>query len=82
MFRTKVVEEIKTHLVFNDFFLNHAIYEIIWKNFAEQGRSQMTIWRMRIACWMTKTTNIVRICNTYGFSTATMVTPTRPIVTL
>jgi len=28
----------------------------MWKNFVQQGRPQMTIWRMRIACWMTKAT--------------------------
>ena len=26
------------------------------KNFIERGRSQVTIWRMRIACWMTEAT--------------------------
>jgi hypothetical protein len=29
----------------------------MWKNIVEQGRPQMTIWRMRIACWTTKATN-------------------------
>jgi len=28
----------------------------MWKN-VEQGRPQMTIWRMRIACWIPKATN-------------------------
>jgi hypothetical protein len=28
----------------------------MWKNVVEQGRPQMTIWRMRIACWMPKAT--------------------------
>ena len=27
------------------------------KNVVEQGRPQMTIWRMRIACWIPKSTN-------------------------
>ena len=35
--------------MFNNFFLNRAVYEIMWKNYAELGRPQMTIWRMRIA---------------------------------
>jgi hypothetical protein len=26
-------------------------------NIVERGRSQMAIWRMRIACWITKATN-------------------------
>jgi len=36
---------------------NRAFYEIMWKNIVEQGRSQMTIWRMRIACWIPKAKN-------------------------
>ena len=41
------------------FFLeNRAVYEIMWKNIVEPDRPQMTIRRMRIACWITKATNI------------------------
>jgi hypothetical protein len=29
----------------------------MWKNIVERGRQQMTIWRMRIACWVPKATN-------------------------
>jgi hypothetical protein len=29
----------------------------MWKNIAEEGRSQMTIWHMRIACRILKATN-------------------------
>ena len=52
LFQTEVVEEIKTHVVFwlTSFFLNHAVYEITWRNTVEMDRTQMTIWRMRIAC--------------------------------
>jgi len=32
-------------------------YEIILKNIEEPDRRQMTVWRMRIACWITKATN-------------------------
>jgi len=42
----------------------------------------MTIWRIRIACWIPKATKILRICNTYCFSTATIVARTRLNVTL
>ena len=53
----------------------------------------MVIWRMRIACWITKTphththTNAARahthtICNTYCLSTTTVVARTRLTVTL
>ena len=36
---------------------NRAVYEIMWKNIIGRGRLQMTIWRLRIACWVTKATN-------------------------
>ena len=55
MFQTKVVEKIKTHFVF--FPENYTFYEIMWKNIVERGNPQMTIWRMRIACWIPKATN-------------------------
>jgi hypothetical protein len=29
----------------------------MWKHFVERGRPQMTIWRMRIACWIPKVTS-------------------------
>ena len=42
----RVVEKIKTHSVLNKvfFFLseNGTVYEIMWKNVVEPGRSQMT----------------------------------------
>jgi len=41
MFQTLVVETIKTYFVFNNSFV---VYE-------------MTIWRTRFACWITKATN-------------------------
>jgi hypothetical protein len=54
----KNCREIKTHILcLITFFLIVAFYEIMWKNIAESGRQQMTIWRMRIACWITKATN-------------------------
>jgi len=45
--------------MFNDLFFpeNHAVYEIMWKNTVERGRPQIIIWRIRIACWILKTTN-------------------------
>ena len=33
---------------------NRAVFEIMWKSIVEPGRPQMTIWRMRIACWIPK----------------------------
>jgi len=41
----------------NFFFENHDVYEIMCKNSVQQRRPQMTIWRMRIACCITKATN-------------------------
>jgi hypothetical protein len=54
----KVVEKIKTHIGSVSFFFeNRAMFEIMWENITEQGRPQMTIWRMRIVCWIPKATN-------------------------
>jgi hypothetical protein len=38
----------------------------------EGGRPGMTIWRMCIAWWITKAKHTPTVCNTYCFSTATM----------
>ena len=58
MFQTKVVEKLKTHVLCSiTSFLNRAFYEIRWTNYVEQDRSQKTIWRMRIACWIPKAIN-------------------------
>ena len=42
----------------NFLFENLTVYEIMWKNIVLPGRPQMTVWCMRIACWITKVTNI------------------------
>jgi len=57
-------ENPNTHFTFNNFFPpeNRAVYEIMWKNIVQRGRPQMTIWRMRIACWITKATNTHSEC--------------------
>jgi hypothetical protein len=57
MFQTNAVEKIKTHFVLVTFFINLAVNGIVWKNTVERGRPQMTIWRMCIACWITKATD-------------------------
>jgi len=38
------------------FFRKSYVYYIIWKNAVEPYRPQMTIWRMRMACWIPKAT--------------------------
>ena len=53
------------------------------KNIVERGRPQITIWRMRIACWIPKATN-THLCYVIliVFSTVTMDAQSRPNVTL
>ena len=47
-----------TYFVFSEvFFENRADYEKKWKNIVERGKPQMTIWRLRTACWIPKATN-------------------------
>ena len=41
----------------NYYFLNLIFYEIMWKNIVAPDRPQMTIWRMRTACCIPKSTN-------------------------
>jgi hypothetical protein len=48
---------------------------------ARQATADNIIRCMRFTCWMTKATNTLRICNTYCFSTARMVTGTRLNIT-
>jgi hypothetical protein len=45
MFQKKVVEKIKTHLLFSVtvFPESCALYEIMWKNMVKPGRPQMTM---------------------------------------
>jgi hypothetical protein len=53
------------------------------KNIAGPDTPHMTLWRMRMACWVPKvTTRTLGIRTTYCFSTATMVARTLLIVTL
>jgi hypothetical protein len=54
----RCTEKLNTYLMIgNVFFENHATYEIMWKNIVEPDRPQWTIWRMYIACWISKATN-------------------------
>ena len=46
-----------TFLYSETFFENRKVHEKMWKIIVEPGRPQIKIWRMRIACWITKTTN-------------------------
>jgi hypothetical protein len=59
IFQTKVVEKVKAHILCSvTFFGNLAAYDIIMcKHTVERGGPQMTIWCIRIACWIPKATN-------------------------
>ena len=60
MFQTKLLEEIKTHILGSItffFFENLVVYEIMWKKYRrwEQATGVNTIWR--IVFWIPKATN-------------------------
>jgi hypothetical protein len=63
----KVVEKIKTHILYSFFFFeNRAVYKTMPKNSAESEAPQ-TIWRMRITSCIPKATNT---CPQYVILTA------------
>ena len=46
----KIRRENKKTILYSVFFFeNRAVYEKMWKNNVERGRSRMTMWRTRIA---------------------------------
>jgi hypothetical protein len=57
---TKICRENQnTHFVFINFFAEYrAVYEIMWKHIAQPAWTQMSIWRMRVACWITENKNV------------------------
>ena len=75
MFPTKVVGEIKTHILCSvTFFLKSCR---LWDNVekicrAGRATDDNTIWLMLIACWIPKATHTRSQCNFYCFSTTTM----------
>jgi hypothetical protein len=52
--------------MFSNIFECRAVYEIMCKNMIDPDRPQMTIWRMRITCWISMVMNTYQ--NTYCFS--------------
>jgi hypothetical protein len=52
-------ENQNTRFVFHNFFSveTPAIYDIMWKNIVQPDSPLMTVCRMRIACWITKSTD-------------------------
>jgi hypothetical protein len=62
LLRTKNVSDKSCRENHNTFMLsfsleNPAVYEIVWENTVESNRPQITVWRMRIVCWIPKSTN-------------------------
>jgi len=58
MLQAKVVQQIKTHILYSVTFPeNRTLYETMWENVVESDRPPMTIWHMHIACWIPKATN-------------------------
>jgi len=60
MFRTKVVEEIKTRFCVQTLFISKFVpFEIIWKStcILELDRPLVTVWRTLVACWILRATN-------------------------
>ena len=53
MFRTEIVDRIKTHMIFE----NPAVYKIKCKNPVQPDKPQITICRMRTACCIPNATN-------------------------
>jgi len=78
MFLINFVEETKTHFMFNNFIAKlRAVYEIIWKNIVEPDRPHDNTEHVHCMLDTYGCKRPLRICNTYGFSTATMVERTR-----
>jgi hypothetical protein len=56
-FSNKICTENQIHILCQITFSEDcALYEITSKNVVEPERPQMTIWRMRVACWISKAT--------------------------
>ena len=80
MFETEVGGNQNTHFMFsNPFSENRAVYEM-WKNIVERDGPQMTIRRIRMACWIPKVTRTHSEYVILIASTATMVARTRPVL--
>jgi len=60
IFQTKVVENIKTRFMFNNFFLRKSCR--LWDNVekysgARQAANDNIVWHMHVVCWITKATD-------------------------
>jgi hypothetical protein len=50
-------ENHNTSFILKKFLECNTVYEAMWKNIVEPSRLQMTIWRLRIAHWVSKAAN-------------------------
>jgi len=60
---SKFLEKIDMHFIFSTFFFRKSCH--LWDNvekYCDRGRPQMTIWRMRNACWIPRATNTHWVC--------------------
>jgi uncharacterized membrane protein YccF (DUF307 family) len=48
----------------NTYFENRDVYEKMWKNIVEPGRSQMILWHILIVWWIPTATNTQSECVT------------------
>ena len=78
----KSVEKIRTHILrsVTFFFRKSCCLLDNSENTVQSDRPQMTIRRMRFACWISKVTH-TEVYSIYCYSTAKMVTQTRLVVT-
>ena len=66
-------ENQNTHFMFSNFFFseNHAVYEIMSKNVVEpEATNDVTIWRIRVACWISEATRTHALAYEPGHSHA------------
>jgi hypothetical protein len=79
----KFVERINAHCTYNKVFFEYlVVYEIMWKNTVEPGRPEDNTTPAHCMLDTLGYKYTLRICNTYCFSTATLVTRPRLNVTL
>jgi hypothetical protein len=75
----RIVDKVKTHILFSIYFFffleKCSVYEKVWKNMLKPERPTdgNIIRRVCFACWITKAIHTLRICNSYCFSTVTIV---------
>jgi hypothetical protein len=84
MFQTKLLEKIKKRILCSIMFSRKSCR--FWDNVekyctAGQATDDNIIRRMRLAYWIAKATDTLRICHTFWFSMRTFVTRTRLNVT-